>query len=145
MNNFSPRLNFIGHRGYLNCVTVSPDGTLCASGGQDGMIMLWDLGEGKYLYRLNSGDTLNDLAFSPTRYWLCAASGSVVKIWDLEVKEVVGELLTDYSYNSTKQPIKFACTSLAWSSNGCYLYAGYSDGQIRVWSCPPVDGEPFMQ
>ena len=28
---------------YLNCVTVSPDGSLCASGGKDGTAMLWDL------------------------------------------------------------------------------------------------------
>ncbi len=34
-------------RSYLNTVTVSPDGSLCASGGKDGTAMLWDLTEGK--------------------------------------------------------------------------------------------------
>lgn len=40
-----------GHQGYVNTVTVSPDGSLCASGGKDGVAMLWDLSEGKRLYR----------------------------------------------------------------------------------------------
>merc|ERR1739838_179415 len=49
--------------GYLNTVTVSPDGSLCASGGKDGQAMLWDLHEGKHLYTLDGGDTINALTF----------------------------------------------------------------------------------
>lgn len=43
--------------------------------------MLWDLNEGKHLYTLDAGDTINAMCFSPNRYWLCAASGPQVKIW----------------------------------------------------------------
>lgn len=43
--------------------------------------MLWDLNEGKHLYTLDSGDTINALCFSPNRYWLCAATGPSIKIW----------------------------------------------------------------
>ncbi|KAI2540630.1 RACK1 isoform 1, partial [Pan troglodytes] len=50
------KTNHIGHTGYLNTVTVSPDGSLCASGGKDGQAMLWDLNEGKHLYTLDGGD-----------------------------------------------------------------------------------------
>ncbi|CAI9580560.1 unnamed protein product [Staurois parvus] len=60
------KTNHIGHTGYLNTVTVSPDGSLCASGGKDGQAMLWDLNEGKHLYTLDSGDVINALCFSPT-------------------------------------------------------------------------------
>lgn len=48
---------------------------------QDGQAMLWDLNEGKHLYTLESGDTINALCFSPNRYWLCAATGPSIKIW----------------------------------------------------------------
>ncbi|PNI25951.1 RACK1 isoform 2, partial [Pan troglodytes] len=68
------KTNHIGHTGYLNTVTVSPDGSLCASGGKDGQAMLWDLNEGKHLYTLDGGDIINALCFSPNRYWLCAAT-----------------------------------------------------------------------
>lgn len=123
------KTNHYGHTGYLNCVTVSPDGSLCASGGKDKSAMLWDLNEGKHLYTLDGGDIINALTFSPNRYWLCAATGPTIKIWDLEGKSVVDELRQDV-LGSGKQP---TCTSLAWSTNGQTLYAGYSDNNIRVW------------
>lgn len=34
LTNCKLKTNHIGHTGYLNCVTVSPDGSLCASGGK---------------------------------------------------------------------------------------------------------------
>ena len=67
-------------QGYLNTVTVSPDGSLCASGGKDGTAMLWDLKEGKRLYSLDAGDIIHSLVFSPNRYWLCAATTAGIKV-----------------------------------------------------------------
>merc|ERR1712195_55526 len=49
MSNCKLRTNLVGHSGYINAVTVSPDGSLCASGGKDGVAMLWDLNEGRAL------------------------------------------------------------------------------------------------
>lgn len=80
------RTNLLGHTGYVNSVTVSPDGSLCASGGKDGTAMLWDLNEGRHLSSLDAGDIIHALVFSPIRYWLCAATSSTIKIWDLESK-----------------------------------------------------------
>jgi WD40 repeat protein len=60
---------------------------------KDGVAMLWDLAEGKRLYSLDAGDIIYALCFSPNRYWLCAATQSCVKIWDLESKSIVGEVL----------------------------------------------------
>uniref|UniRef100_A0A6Q2Z3K9 Small ribosomal subunit protein RACK1 n=1 Tax=Esox lucius TaxID=8010 RepID=A0A6Q2Z3K9_ESOLU len=126
------KTNHIGHTGYLNTVTVSPDGSLCASGGKDGQAMLWDLNEGKHLYTLDSGDNINALCFSPNRYWLCAATGPSIKIWDLEGKIIVDELRQEViSTNSKAEPPQ--CTSLAWSADGQTLFAGYTDNLIRVW------------
>lgn len=117
-----------GHTGNINTVTVSPDGSLCASGGKDGTAMLWDLNEGKYLYMLDAGDEINSLVFSPNHYWLCAATTKCIKIWDLESKSIVDELAPEG--NAKKIP---ACISLAWSSDGNTLFSGYTDSVIRVW------------
>jgi guanine nucleotide-binding protein subunit beta-2-like 1 protein len=131
---FKLRKNLAGHTGYVNAVTVSPDGSLCASGGKDGTAMLWDLNEGKHLYSLDAGDVINTLVFSPNRYWLCAGTNSGIKIWDLESKNVVADLNKNYPdfQARTRNP---ACTCLAWSTpDGSTLYAGYTDNLIRVWA-----------
>ena len=54
--------------------------------------MLWDLNDGKHLYSLEAGDVVNALVFSPNRYWLCAATASGIKIFDLESKSIVDDL-----------------------------------------------------
>ncbi|KAJ3043542.1 cross-pathway control WD-repeat protein cpc2 [Rhizophlyctis rosea] len=126
------KTNHYGHNGYINTVTISPDGSLCASGGKDGITYLWDLNEGKHLYSLEAGDVINALVFSPNRYWLCAATGSGIKIWDLESKSIVDELRPDFPEQSKKSSVP-QCISLAWSADGQTLFSGYTDNIIRVW------------
>jgi len=133
LSNCKLRTNLVGHTGYVNTVTVSPDGSLCASGGKDGTAMLWDLNEGKRLYSLEAGDIIHSLVFSPNRYWLCAATSSAIKIWDLESKVVVDELRPELPEMSKKATVPH-CVSLCWSSDGSTLFSGYTDGKIRVWA-----------
>jgi len=131
LTNCKLRTNYVGHTGYLNCVTVSPDGSLCASGGKDGFAMLWDLTEeGKHLYTLEAGDVINALCFSPNHYWLCAAAGSRIIIWNLETKQSQFELKVDHENAPRNLP---DCLSLAWSFSGDTLFAGYSDSKIHMW------------
>jgi guanine nucleotide-binding protein subunit beta-2-like 1 protein len=118
-----------GHTGYVSTVTVSPDGSLCASAGKDGVAKLWDLNRGEHLYELECGEPINELSFSPNRYWLCAATENAIRIWDLENKEVVAELIPEAPKNSVKPE----CLCIAWSADGNTLYSGYTDNAIRVW------------
>ncbi|CDY59680.1 BnaA05g36460D [Brassica napus] len=136
------RNTLAGHSGYLNTVAVSPDGSLCASGGKDGAILLWDLAEGKKLYSLEAGSIIHSLCFSPNRYWLCAATENSIRIWDLESKSVVEDLKVDLKAEAEKSDVSAAtgnktkviyCTSLNWSADGNTLFSGYTDGVIRVW------------
>ncbi|KAL5335851.1 WD40-repeat-containing domain protein [Aspergillus crustosus] len=122
----------IGHSGYINTVTISPDGSLCASGGKDGVTMLWDLNESKHLYSLHAGDEIHALVFSPNRYWLCAATASSITIFDLEKKSKVDELKPEY-IEKGKKSREPECVSLAWSADGQTLFAGYTDNKIRAW------------
>jgi guanine nucleotide-binding protein subunit beta-2-like 1 protein len=122
----------IGHTGYINTVTISPDGSLCASGGKDGTTMLWDLNESKHLYSLSANDEIHALVFSPNRYWLCAATSSSIIIFDLEKKSKVDELKPEFP-NAAKKSRDPECVSLAWSADGQTLFAGYTDNIIRAW------------
>jgi len=135
----SPLRTLAGHTSYLNTVTVSPDGSLCASGGKDGTAMLWDLNEGKNLYSLDASDVINSLCFSPNRYWLCAATEKAINIWDLESKTLVALLdkntVPEFfpTTASVAKPRNPAALSLSWSHDGSTLFAGYSDDMIRVF------------
>jgi guanine nucleotide-binding protein subunit beta-2-like 1 protein len=132
LSNCKLKASLVGHTGYLNTVTVSPDGSLCASGGKDGVAMLWDLNEGKRLYSLEANDIIHSLVFSPNRYWLVAATTSCIKIWDLESKNMVDELKVDFPEGGKNAQIPH-CTCLAWSADGSDLFAGYTDNAIRVY------------
>jgi len=129
LNNCKLRYNLAGHGGPLYDVTISPDGSLCASGGKDGTTMLWDVNDGKHLYSLDAGCGVHSLVFSPKNYWLCAATDTSIKVWDLENKNVLDEL-------SSKDPPKSGipwCVSLTWSADGNMLFAGSTDGSIYVY------------
>ena len=97
--------------------------------------MLWDLNDGKHLYSLDANGIINSLCFSPNRYWLCAATGSGIKIWDLESKKLVENItLEQEGETSAKKAQLPQCISLAWSADGQTLFAGYTDHKIRVYS-----------
>jgi len=128
--------NLVGHTGYINTVTVSPDGSLCASGGRDGIACLWDLNKGDKLYELgDANQVIHSLCFSPNRYWLCAATEGSIKIWDLESKGSVAELFPEVPETSKRsKALKPECMSLAWSQDGTTLYSGYSDNSVYIWN-----------
>ena len=81
---------------------------------------------------LDHADTINSLVFSPNRYWLCAATGPSIKIWDLESKNMVEELRPEVAGTAVRADPP-QCLSMAWSADGQTLFAGYSDNLIRVW------------
>ncbi|CAI9771037.1 unnamed protein product [Fraxinus pennsylvanica] len=143
LSNCKMKSTLAGHTGSVNTVAVSPDGSLCASGGKDGVILLWDLAEGKKLYSLEAGSTIHSLCFSPNRYWLCATTEASITIWDLESKTVVVDLKVDLkqesemaaeetTQTSNKNKILY-CTSLNWSMDGSTLFSRYTDDVVKVW------------
>jgi len=126
------KLNYdlIGHTGVLHSVAISPDGSLCASGGKDGIAMLWDAIEGRFLSSLEANSPINSLCFSPCKYWLCAATDRSIKVWSLEnSRNVLEELVPDTAVSSGLP----WCTTLQWSKDGRFLFAGTSSGEIHVY------------
>merc|ERR1711865_962492 len=116
LNNCKLKTNLAGHTGVLYTITISPDGSLCGSGG-------------KHLYSLDANSTINAMCFSPKNYWLCAATDTSIKIWDLENKNVLDELSAK---NPSKSGIPWV-VSLQWSADGNTLFAGSTDGYIYVY------------
>mmetsp|Transcript_21542 Transcript_21542/g.52432 ORF Transcript_21542/g.52432 Transcript_21542/m.52432 type:complete len:316 (+) Transcript_21542:88-1035(+) len=127
------KTNLAGHQGPIYDVAISPDGSLCASGGKDATAMLWDVNDGKHLYSLDGGSTINGLVFSPKNYWLVAACDNGIKVWDLETKAVLEEITPQ---TAGKEPRKDGLpffSSVNWTSDGTGLFAGGTDGKVYVF------------
>jgi guanine nucleotide-binding protein subunit beta-2-like 1 protein len=131
------RTKLIGHNGPVYTVTISPDGSLCASGGKDMTVMLWDVSEGKHLYSLDAGAPINALCFSPKNYWLVAATDTGVKLWDLENKAVLDEHAPPAREDTTGYRFAGKCApwavSVTWSDDNLYLFVGASDCEVHVY------------
>merc|ERR1712224_527891 len=65
LSNCKLRTNLVGHTGVVYSTSISPDGSLCASGGKDGTAMLWDVNDGKHLYSLDAGNTIMHWSSAP--------------------------------------------------------------------------------
>ena len=127
------QIRLTGHKGYLNCLSISPDGSLCASGGKDSIIMLWDLQEGKHLYSLNANNPINCMCFSPNKYWLCAGTSKGIKVWDLESKTII-ERLKIVIPNIRNYKNEIICTAMNWTIDGSLFLSGFVDGELKIWS-----------
>ncbi|KAJ1961564.1 Guanine nucleotide-binding protein subunit beta-2-like 1 [Dipsacomyces acuminosporus] len=121
-----------GHRDHIHTVAVSTDGSVCASGGREGKVMLWNLTSYQHLHSFNTGDSIHSLAFSPSQSWLAAATTSHIHIWDIATRLTICKLYTK-SIGDSPSAAEPKCLSLAWSADGSVLFGGYSDSTIRVW------------
>lgn len=132
---FKLKTSIKAHSDPINALAINANGLFIATGSKDQTVKLWssnDLSEAFKVYKCDS--VVRDVAFNPELQWIAAATENSINIW-----EVAGEsdkpIVTIFP-NEKKTKIqgvpKF--TSLAWSSSGKFLYAGASDGLIRVYS-----------
>nr|XP_027200405.1 guanine nucleotide-binding protein subunit beta-like protein [Dermatophagoides pteronyssinus] len=130
-----------GHTGTINAIALSPDGSLIASGGSDGRIQLWDLTECSHVYTIDVGSPVQSVCFSPANYWISVATETGIRIVHLEKKvnfsyiRIVGDQRPD----NNEKPSKHLpwITSLNWSHDGTYLFAGSSDSNVYVFGVRP--------
>src|SRR5207249_8523582 len=71
------------HRGAVNCLAFNKDGTVCASGGEDREIRIWDV-NGQLKFKLTDHRAgITSLQFTPEDQLVSAAKDFDIKLWNL--------------------------------------------------------------
>ncbi|GIK64644.1 MAG: hypothetical protein BroJett018_24380 [Chloroflexota bacterium] len=119
------RAVLMGHEGQVYDAVFSPDGKTIATGGADGVIILWDTATGELDQRLEGHTaTVTSLDFSSDGRWLL--SGSIdrsVRLWDVATGILISRFLGDVE----------GVWCVALSPDMQTAVSGTSDDEITVW------------
>jgi WD40 repeat protein len=113
------------HRRAISALAVSPDGKLLAAAGEDKLISLWDLAQGKHHGNLiGHTDRIPALAWHPDgRHLVSAGWDTTARVWDVQTQQPV-ILLNSHSTQ---------VTALAFSDDGHLLASADSALSVHVW------------
>jgi WD40 repeat protein/serine/threonine protein kinase len=115
-----------GHADLVTTLAYSPDGTLLASGGRDGLIHLWSAEDGtlQQTLSLQGQEAAYSLAFSPDGTLLASGSESGLRLWNVADGEMIAKL---------EQAEPAQVFTVRFSPDGTLLAAGSNDGLITLW------------
>lgn len=122
------------HDSYINALDISKNGLYIATGGKDQIVKMWDYHDLRQPYmEYKCESMINALTFNTTYQWLAVATDTGIKIWDIanESQHLFAQIKITNKDEDAKPPRP---VSLCWSANGRRIYAGCSDGYIRVYN-----------
>lgn len=137
------KYTFLGHKAQVNTLDLAAGTNLLASGGRDGKINIWNLIDGRHLDEIDAESPINVVLFAMKVYWLVIGTENGIRVYDLPKKKFIDRYEAPVAVveapadpkkkkKKVKAPPAVGCTSLAWSKNQQYLYAGFTDGVVRV-------------
>lgn len=123
------------HKGRVLSVSFTPDGQWLMTGGSDHKVCMWNIKTGQKVISFTAPQVVNAIAASPSRAWICAATYEGIAVWDIQNKTQIDLVQPNFPELGTKRHEGRTpdCTSICWSNDGSVLYAGYNNGEIRVW------------
>lgn len=121
----SEKWTIVAHKGWLRALSVSPDGKTLASCGNDHLVKLWSIPDGKLLTTLRSHEWhVYNVAFHPDGKQLVSADlRGNVKVWDLAKESVSREMDAKvlYKYDQGFGADIGGVRSMAFSGDGSLL------------------------
>ncbi len=104
---------------WLHCVDWSPDGSMIATGDNDGTGRVWDARTGDFIHEVQTRHSLFKVDFSPDSRRLLTAANHSAQIWDLDLLPDDGAVHALHSGKTTDKRI---------------------DGSLRVFAAPLEKG-----
>lgn len=139
--NFPPislKTTFKSASNYLTCQAISPDNSITATAGKDGIVFLYALDTNKIMSMIDlrsfveADSKIFCIQFNPTKYFLTVGLyGKLLNI-DLELKKITHQATINRAPFSPG--LLTACLSLCWSEDGNTLFCGCDDSSIRVFT-----------
>lgn len=114
-------VDFIGHRGRVTCLAVNAANGRIASGGEDGVVRVWDLASAAptpHFLRHPEGP-IHAVDISRDGKWIASAAEYSARVWGTDSGKLVGEV-----------PVNGAALSVAFSPQDDTLAVGDSAGNI---------------
>lgn len=115
------------------CLVFSPTGRFLATGGDDGVVRVWDVSSGRLWRMLVGPVNVLSLAFSPDERLLAAGfEDGIVRWWELST----GAERPSLAWSEPKEEqaqLTERVLSLAFSPDGQLLAAGGDAGKIQLW------------
>jgi WD40 repeat protein len=118
-----------GHRGRVNAVAFSPDGSMLATASRDRDVRLWSVASGTLLRSLQHNSDVRAVAFSRDGRWLVTAA-SRAAIWDPHTGALVVRV----------QGHEGLLSAAAFDPSGRYLITGGADATLRRYRCEVCGG-----
>ncbi|QDU64204.1 WD domain, G-beta repeat [Planctomycetes bacterium Pan216] len=121
----------LGDLPWIGCLLFNGDGSMIATGHDDGSVRVWDVASGKTIrtFREHSAEVCA-LAFGPQSQQLASASEDrTVILWDLDVSTSV----------RTLEGHTDRIDAIAWSPDGKTIASAGWDTSVRLWS--PESGQ----
>jgi WD40 repeat protein len=121
-----------GHRGWVESVAFSLDGTMLVSASDDHTLRLWDVAKHRQIGAPLTGhtDVVKSVSSSPDGKTLASAGDdSTVRLWDVATHRQIGDPLAGFGG-------RFNCVS--FSPDGTTLASAGEDRAISLWNTYPV-------
>lgn len=135
---FANRLENLDKKWVIS-VAFSPDGRRFVSGGQDGTMIVWDLGTAREFLSPLEGHRSNiqQVTFSPDGKMIASvALDEQVLLWNASSGERIGDALLGH---------EGIITAVAFSPDGTKLATGGGDGTIRIWDLDSREAQVLLQ
>jgi WD40 repeat protein len=121
---------------WVTAVAFSADGTLLASGHDDGKVRIWNTTDFTCLHEINAHSMpISAIAFQPSGAQIASAGEDrIVRVWNTANEEKLAE----FRSHTDRIP------ALSWSADGSLLVSAGWDTSARVWKLDAADPQMLL-